>query len=89
MDTAGATRFEGFGVSAARKLEFGHVGHWYAPPDSDFSGSVAVEIDPGDGSSVVVFVRAPNRRDIPDDFHPDDQVCLAMPDDIADFLSPS
>lgn len=89
MDAAGVTRLDGFGGSAARKLEFGHVGHWYAPPDSDFSGSVAVEIDPGDGSSVVVFVRAPNRRDIPGDFHPDDQVCLVMPEDIADFLTPS
>ncbi|WP_330251029.1 hypothetical protein OG874_33255 [Nocardia sp. NBC_00565] len=89
MDAAGVTRLDGFGVRAARKLEFGHVGHWFAPSDSDFSGSVAVEIDPGDGSSVVVFVRAPNRRDVPDDFHPDDQVCLVMPEDIAAFLTPS
>ncbi|MFD0361859.1 hypothetical protein ACFQZZ_10430 [Nocardia sp. GCM10030253] len=89
MDAAGVTRLDGFGVSASRKLEFGHVGHWHVPPDSDSPGSVAVEIDPGDGSSLVVFVRAPNRRDIPGDFHPDDQVCLVMPEDIAALYSTS
>ncbi|WP_227998114.1 hypothetical protein [Nocardia australiensis] len=87
MDAAGDTRLDGFGVSAARKLEFGHVSHWHIPPDNDFSGHVAVEIDPGDGSSLVVFVQAPNRRDAPDDFHPDDQVCLVMPEDIAALFS--
>ncbi|MFQ6394624.1 hypothetical protein ACLMAJ_14290 [Nocardia sp. KC 131] len=83
MDAAGFARLDGFGVSAARKLEFGHVGHWQFAPDSDTPSSVAVEIDPGDGSSLVVFVRAPNRRDLPGDFHPDDQVCLVVPEDIA------
>ncbi|WP_405167661.1 hypothetical protein OG203_22935 [Nocardia sp. NBC_01499] len=85
MDAAGFTRLDGFAVSATRKLDFGHVGHWSAPRHRDLDDDngdrmVAVEVDPGDGSSVVVFVHAPNRRDVPDDFHPDDQVCLVLPD---------
>ncbi|KAA8889718.1 hypothetical protein F3087_06745 [Nocardia colli] len=87
MDAAGSARLDGFTVNATRKLEFGHVGHWSAPGHRDLDdGSqrmVAVEIDPGDGSSVVVFVRAPNRSDVPNDFHPDDQVCLVIPEVIA------
>ncbi|MBF6214622.1 hypothetical protein IU433_14900 [Nocardia puris] len=87
MNAVGGTRLDGFGVSAARRLEFGHVGHWRTLGDDD-SGAVAVEFDPGDGSSVVVFVRAPNRRDMPSDFHPDDQVCLVVPDVIAELAAP-
>ncbi|MBH0781325.1 hypothetical protein [Nocardia bovistercoris] len=88
MDAAGFTRLDGFGVSTARKLEFGHVGHWQAVRDGDTAGSVAVEIDPGDGSSVVVFVRTPHRLDSSADFHPDDQVCLVIPDLIAELFAP-
>ncbi|MEV0297840.1 hypothetical protein [Nocardia sp. NPDC050710] len=88
MDAAGVTRLDGFGVSTARRLEFGHVGHWYAPPNGDTAGVVGVEIDPGDGSSVVVFVQAPHRRDVPGDFHPNDQVCLVLPDAIAELFAP-
>ncbi|MFI9505808.1 hypothetical protein [Nocardia sp. NPDC052566] len=91
MGAAGSTRLDDFGFAAVHKLGYGHVGHWYAPADSDTADSrtprtVAVEIDPGDGSSVVVFVQAPNQRDLPNDFHPDDQVCLVMPEDIEALL---
>lgn len=94
MDAAGVARLDGFGDKAARKLEIGHVGHWYAPPDRDTADdrarhTVAVEIDPGDGSSLVIFVQAPNRRDVPGDFHPDDQVCLVLPDCVADLYNAS
>ncbi|WP_067842632.1 hypothetical protein [Nocardia lijiangensis] len=85
MDVAGVTRLDGTGASTARKLEFGHVGHWHTRREDDGSCAVAVEIDPGDGSSVVVFVGAPNRREIPTDFHPDDQVCLVIPDALAEL----
>lgn len=88
MDAAGFTRLDGFGVSTARRLEFGHVGHWQAVRDGDTAASVAVEIDPGDGSSVVVFVRAPHRFDDNAGFHPDDQVCLVVPELIAELLPP-
>ncbi|WP_069166546.1 hypothetical protein [Nocardia altamirensis] len=93
MDAAGSTRLDGFGVSATRKLEFGHVGHWRTPREGDLADDnrehmVAVEIDPGDGSSVVVFVHAPNRSDVPSDFHPDDQVCLVIPEEIAALSDP-
>lgn len=87
VDAAGFTRLDGFAVNATRKLDFGHVGHWSAPKHHDLDDAsdrmVAVEIDPGDGSSVVVFVRAPHRSDVPSDFHPDDQVCLVLPEVIA------
>ncbi|MEU7630636.1 hypothetical protein AB0C34_11695 [Nocardia sp. NPDC049220] len=92
MDAAGGTWLDGFGISAARKLEYGQVGHWCTPQDGDHAvddaaRTVAVEIDPGDGSSLVVFVRVPNRRDVPGDFHPDDEVCLVMPDIAAALYS--
>ncbi|MET7768194.1 hypothetical protein [Nocardia sp. NPDC005366] len=87
MDAAGFTRLDGCRVSTARKLEFGNVGHWHAAQEGDTAGVVAVEIDPGDGSSVVVFVHAPHRRDAPDDFHPNDQVCLVIPDAVAELLT--
>ncbi|MGW4371296.1 hypothetical protein ACWEKT_37210 [Nocardia takedensis] len=88
MDAAGVTRLDAFGVSSARRLEFGHVGHWQGALEGETAGSVAVEIDPGDGSSVVVFVRAPRHRDPRVDFHPDDQVCLVVPELIAELLTP-
>ncbi|WP_167471599.1 hypothetical protein [Nocardia arthritidis] len=90
MDAAGSARFDGFGFPAHRRLEFGQVGHWHTPADQALDerapDMVAVEFDPGDGSSMVVFVQAPNRRDIPGDFHPDDQVCLVLPDAITALL---
>ncbi len=64
------------------------MGHWQGAREGDTADSVAVEIDPGDGSSVVVFVRAPHRRDLPADFRPDDQVCLVVPDLITELLAP-
>ncbi|RJO77909.1 hypothetical protein D5S18_06375 [Nocardia panacis] len=81
MEAAGWTWLDTGGYPTARKLEFGHVGHWHSSPHDDESAprTVAVEIDPGDGSSVVVFVHAPDRGE----FHPDDQVCLVVPDAIA------
>lgn len=86
MDAAEFLRLDGYGVSSARRLEFGNVGHWHAPQEGEIAGAVAVEIDPGDGSSVVVFVQAPHRRDVRGDFHPNDQVCLVIPDMIAELL---
>ncbi|NEW42392.1 hypothetical protein GV794_21110 [Nocardia cyriacigeorgica] len=98
MDAAGVTGLDEFGDRPPRKLEFGHVGRWYAPDDDAVldSGtgprgerSVAVEIDPGDGSSLVVFVRAPSGHDVSAGFRADDQVCLVVPDAIAELGLPT
>ncbi|AFT98369.1 hypothetical protein [Nocardia brasiliensis] len=92
MDAAGSARLGHRATSAARRLEFGHVGQWSAArhhdlDDNNCAPTVAVEIDPGDGSSLVVFVPADDRG-LPSAFQPDDQVCLVLPEGIAAVYPP-
>ncbi|QIS01298.1 hypothetical protein F5X71_02295 [Nocardia brasiliensis] len=92
MHAVGSARLDTRAMSAARRLEFGHVGRWSAArhrdlDDDNRTETVAVEIDPGDGSSLVVFVPADDGG-LPSAFQPDDQVCLVLPEDISAMYPP-